>query len=383
MTLKVFISYAKEDQELALEYYQLLKQESFNPWIDKNHIFPGQNWEAEIDKAFKEANVILLLLSPRSVDKRGFVQREANDAIENLRYKKPTDIYAIPLLLEKCDVPQPIAQRLQYIDMSSTHAWEQVLASLKIAAEQQSIELANGTTAGPFQIFTEVFEDQWTGQPGHEIKIEYPRFTSSKLNTAANELSLYFSGRAVQNLISSRQKPGDQNPELFPNTGSFASTNGRWENYGIVYASEAFLSLTYDVSWYGAGAAHPNTHFETFNFALADRITKFELEEFFTDTKAASNILSQIAVKELSREYWSRNNQKPDENQIKWFINGAGPDIKNFHCFTINSDGFQFLFAPYQVSCYADGRWLVVVPFYDLLDVLKPGGPHTLVIGRD
>ncbi|WP_194787534.1 TIR domain-containing protein [Pseudomonas sp. UFMG81] len=383
MTLKVFVSYAKEDQSVALDYYQRLKHKGFEPWIDKLHILPGQNWEAEIDKAFKEANVILLLMSQRSVDKRGFVQREANDAIENLRYKKPTDIYAIPLLLDKCEVPQPISQRLQYIDMSDSHAWEQVLTSLRTAAEQQSIETTNGITAGPFQVFDELFNEQWPGQPGHDIKIKYPQFRSPKLNTAANELSLYFSGRAVRNLIASRQKPGDQQPELFPIPGEPMATDGRWENYGIVHASETFLSLTYDVSWYGAGAAHPNTHFETYNFTLIDRITTVELEDFFTDLKAASSALSEIVVKQLCREYWSRNNEKPDTKQIEWFNSGAGPDIENFRRFTIDRQGFQFVFAPYEVSSYADGRWSVSVPYYDLIDLLKPDGPHTLAIGRD
>lgn len=383
MTLKVFVSYAKEDQPTALDYYQRLKTESFDPWIDKLHILPGQNWEAEIDKAFKEANVILLLLSKKSVDKRGFVQREANDAIENLRYHKPTDIYAIPVLIDECEVPQPISQRLQYIDMRNSQAWEQVLSSLRIAAEQQSIDITNGSTAGPFQVFTETFIDQWPGQPGHDIKIEYPRFRSSKLNTAANELSLYFSGRAVQNLISSRQKPGDQDPELYCDPGEFMSTNGRWENYGIVHASETFLSLTYEVSWYGAGAAHPNTHYETYNFTLVDRITRVELEDFFTDPSSAPNTLSEIVIKQLCREYWVRHNEKPDEDQIDWFTKGAGPDFANFRCFTIDSQGFQFEFAPYQVSCYADGRWAVAVSYYDLIDLLKPDGPHTLATARD
>lgn len=343
---------------------------------------PGQNWEAEIDKAFKEAHVILLLLSPRSVDKRGFVQREANDALENLRYKKPTDIYAIPLILEDCEVPQQISQRLQYIDMSTADAWPQVLAALKVAAEQYSIEVTNGTSAGPFQVFTEVFTDQWAGQPGHDIKIEYPRFSSAQLITTANELSLYFSGRAVQNLINSRQSPQDQCPDLFPASGDFTATNGHWESYGIAFASTSYLSLSYDVSWYGAGAAHPNSHFETFNFILAERITKLELVDFFQTPELAASIISDAAIKDLCREYWSRNNQKPDEDQLRRFMEGAGPDLDNFCCFTVSSDGFQFLFAPYQVSSYADGRWSVEISFYELLEALRPNGPHTLITGK-
>lgn len=382
MTLKVFVSYAKEDQVVALDYYQRLADEGFQPWIDKLHILPGQNWEAEIDKAFKEANVILLILSKKSVDKRGFVQREANDAIETLRYKKPTDIYAIPILIDDCEVPQPISQRLQYIDMTSSHAWEQVLTALRMAAEQQSIIIESGSAAGPFQIFNETFSDQWPGQPGHDIKIEYPRFESSKLKVAARELTLYFSGRAVQNLIASRQKPGDQTPEFFPVPGEARANNGRWESFGIVQANDTFLSLAYNVSWYGAGAAHPNTHFETFNFALTERTTKVELEDFFADPHKAASLLSEIVVKDLCREYWLRHNQKPDASQLEWFNSGAGPNLDSFRCFTVDSEGFQFLFAPYEVSSYADGLWSVSVSYYDVIDLLKPDGPHTLTSVR-
>ena len=111
MSLKVFVSYAKEDRDRALKYYDLLAQEGASPWLDVKQLLPGQNWEAEIEKAFSDANVVVLLLSKQSVSKRGFVQREANDAIERLRYKQPTDIYVIPLLLEPCEVPAHIAGR--------------------------------------------------------------------------------------------------------------------------------------------------------------------------------------------------------------------------------------------------------------------------------
>lgn len=127
MSLKVFISYAKEDRAQALTYFERLSEEGFSPWIDTKKLLPGQNWEAEIERAFSDANVVILLLSQNSVSKRGFVQREANDAIERLRYKQPTDIYVIPLLLDQCEVPSHIAGRLQYLNISTPGAWEQVL----------------------------------------------------------------------------------------------------------------------------------------------------------------------------------------------------------------------------------------------------------------
>lgn len=376
MSLKVFISYAKEDRAQALTYFERLSKEGFSPWMDTKKLLPGQNWEAEIERAFSDANVVILLLSNNSVNKRGFVQREANDAIERLRYKQPIDIYVIPLLLDQCEVPSHIAGRLQYLDVSTPGAWEQVLTSLKLAAEQQSIEIANGLVVGPFRVFTERFEEQWRGAPGHDISIEYPRFESTQRPEIANELSRLFSGIAVKALIEGRQKSWDQSPELFPNIDDFPAMNGRWDSFGIVHATTKLLSLSYDIGWFGAGAAHPNSHFETYNFSLADRLQTLTLPDFFVERDEAVKRISALCIDSLCREYWSRVGEKPDEEQMKWFKEGAGESFENFSAFTVSHDHFTFLFPPYQVGCYALGRWSTDVSFYDLLDVLRPDGPH-------
>lgn len=376
MSLKVFISYAKEDRARAIAYYELLSKEGISPWIDVKKLLPGQNWEAEIERAFSDANVVVLLLSNNSVSKRGFVQREANDAIERLRYKQPTDIYVIPLLLDQCEVPSHIAGRLQYLDVSTPGAWEQVLASLKLAAEQQSIELTNGFSTGPFRVFTERFDEQWKGAPGHDISIEYPRFESTVLPEIAKELSRLFSGLAVKALIEARQKPWDQSPDLFPNIDDFPAMNGRWDSFGVVHATEKLLSLSYDIGWFGAGAAHPNSHFETHTFSLVERLQRLTLSDFFVESDEALKRISTLCIDALSREYWSRVGERPDEEQMKWFREGAGENFDNFSAFTVSHDHFTFLFPPYQVGCYALGRWSTDISFYDLLDVLRPNGPH-------
>lgn len=378
MSLKAFLSYAKEDQNRAQEYYDLLLQEGVIPWMDVKCILPGQNWEMEVDKAISDANIIILLLSKQSVNKRGFVQREVNDAIERLRYKQPTDIYIIPLLLEQCDVPSYIATRLQYVDLSSPGAWDQVRASLILAAKQQSIDLAQGINAGPFRVFTDKLEDQWAGAPGHDIKIEYPRLESVSYPAFAKELTLLFGGRATRALIESRRNPWNQSPNLFLEIGGFASMNGRWDEFRIVHATDQFLSLVYKVGCYGAGAAHPNSYFQTYNFSMHERIILLKLENFFSDFSSAITRISELSVAELCHNYWSRTGEQPDEHQLNWFKSGAGTDIKNFEYFTASADHFTFLFAPYQVSSFAMGMWSADVPFYNLHDLLKPGGPHLL-----
>lgn len=382
MSLKVFLSYAKEDQDRALKYYDWLVQEGATPWIDVKHLLPGQNWEAEIEKAFSDANVVILLLSKSSVNKRGFVQREANDAIERLRYKQPTDIYVIPLLLEACEVPSHIAKRLQYIDLTAAGAWDQVKASLKVAAEQQSVEVSRGVPAGPFSVFTERLQEQWEAYPGHDISIEYPRFVSVPLPGPAEELSSFFRGRAAQARIESRQKSWEQDPKRFDYVDGGTVMNSRWDGFGIVHATERLLSLTYEVGTYGAGAAHPNSYFETFNFCFTERLYKLTLDDFFIDFPGALKKISEICIHELSKEYWEKVGEKPDGDQVDWFKSGAGEDARNFEPFTVSHDHFTFLFPPYQVGPYALGRWSADVSFYDLLDYLRPDGPHLHAANR-
>jgi hypothetical protein len=379
MPLSIFISYAREDQAQALRYYELLQREGFAPWMDTRNLLPGQNWEAEISKAFGDANVVILLLSPRSVSKRGFVQREANDAIERLRYKQPTDIYVIPLLLEACEVPTQIAGRLQYVDLTSDGAWDRVKESLRLASRQQSIQTEQGVNYGPLTCFTGRIAEQEEGFPGYEVEIDFPRFESTTKPTVAKELSAYFAGRAYQTLVSERQSPWSQTPELYAGREG-TSRNGRWEGFGVAHATDNLISLTYEVGWYGAGAAHPNMHFETFNFTHTNRLQKFELPDLFLDLDAALRVISASCIQSLSREYWARTNERPDETQSKWFHDGAGAELQNFNAFTVGPDSLTFLFAPYQVSSYAMGRWAADVSYYELLDLFNPDGPQRLAL---
>ncbi len=123
----------------------------------------------------------------------------------------------------------------------------QVRASLKIAAEQQSIVLTQELVFEKFQIFTEKFEDNWNGFPGHDIKIDYPRFESQQRPEAAKKLSLFFGGRASRALLKSRQKPWEQMPDIFSKREDLTNQDGRWDEFNIAYCNSRFLSLTHNV----------------------------------------------------------------------------------------------------------------------------------------
>ncbi|HWW07600.1 TIR domain-containing protein [Collimonas sp.] len=381
--LKIFLSYAKEDDGAVRPYYAKLKAAGFQPWLDVEDLIPGQNWEAEIDRAFNEANVVLLFLSPHSVSKRGFVQREANQAIDNLRYKLPTDIYAIPIMLEKCEVPQHIARRLQYLDVVAHDMWERLMRSLGAAAEQQQIIVAAGAEHGPYRVFEDEFREEWNGRPGHSISVSFPRFISDSHGEAAEAISNYFKGRAEKARIDARTKPWDQMPDIFPEVkdgDNFASNNGRWDSYAIAYASDSVVSVSYTVGWYGAGAAHPNSHFETYNFAVVDgKVLAINLSDLLDDYPAGVRAISAFCSTAIKREFWSRCGTEPDADSIKWIDTGVAQQGGNLDQFTVSSEGITFLFSPYTVAAYAFGPFSVMVPFFDLLPFLKKDGVFTFL----
>jgi hypothetical protein len=134
--LKVFLNHASEDRALVLPYFEKLRALGHEPWIDKK-LLPGQNWDEEIQRAFFSSDVVLIFMTPRSVRKRGYVQREIHDALERLKSLLPGDIGVIPLMLEECEVPHQISRVIQYIRLPNE--WHKVVESLVLAAKQREV----------------------------------------------------------------------------------------------------------------------------------------------------------------------------------------------------------------------------------------------------
>lgn len=134
----IFISYAREDEDVALEIYSFLVSEGFSVWIDKKNLMPGQDWKIEIGKAIKGSSVFLACLSNSSVNKTGFVQAELKRAFDVADLMPEGKIFIIPLRLDDCQVPNKI-QHLQWLNYYETGSRDGLLAviSSKIQAENE------------------------------------------------------------------------------------------------------------------------------------------------------------------------------------------------------------------------------------------------------
>jgi TIR domain/Protein of unknown function (DUF3298) len=370
MALKVFISYAREDRARVEIYFEKLAQQGYDPWMDYRKILPGQNWEAEIEHALASANVVVAFLSKSSVSKRGFVQREVNFALDRLKYKLPTDIYLIPLLLEPCDVPVHLSNRLQYIDLSVNQAWEQVIASLNLAAEQQQIAAIDGVRFGPFRVVTRSSQHR---RENREILIEYPEFLSDLLPQEATELSSFFETRAL------RGSPTNISTEVANHAEDEAfEADEYWENFELTHASDHVVSVGITISHYFHGAAHPNHSIETFNFLISGGVRRLQLHDLFINPAAAEEVITTATREELFRYAWESYHEEPSDTTVDWIESGTAPHCSKFNNFRLMADRLVVTFSPYEVAPYSMGFQSVEIPYFRLRHLLRPDGPHAL-----
>ena len=89
--MRVFFSYASEDRKRVAPLYDRLITEGFAPWMDSRDLLPGQKWPIEIEKALRNAEFVLLFVSPSSVDKRGFIPRKIKTALDQWQEKLPDE----------------------------------------------------------------------------------------------------------------------------------------------------------------------------------------------------------------------------------------------------------------------------------------------------
>jgi len=115
--IKIFISYANEDFEIAKRLYIDLKKQGYLPWLDKIDLVPGQYWDLEIQNQIKNSDFFLLLLSSRSISKRGFIQNEVKKGLDILEECAPSDIFFIPVRIEDCEPEYEKLKKLHWANL--------------------------------------------------------------------------------------------------------------------------------------------------------------------------------------------------------------------------------------------------------------------------
>lgn len=113
----VFVAYAVEDLAVVRRLCEALRAAGCSPWLDKDRLLPGQNWTQSIERAIAEADAFVACFSARSVTKRGQFQKELRHALSCAGKRPLDDVFLLPARLERCAVPERIAEQVQYVDL--------------------------------------------------------------------------------------------------------------------------------------------------------------------------------------------------------------------------------------------------------------------------
>jgi len=112
VTKKLFISYGREELGFVDDLVGKLKSEGYEVWLDYWELIPGQAWKPQIDKGLKESDVILLIVSEKSV-KSPNVKKEWKYFLEE--NKRP-----ILLIVDAEDIDKDL-EKYEWVDFRGSY----------------------------------------------------------------------------------------------------------------------------------------------------------------------------------------------------------------------------------------------------------------------
>lgn len=113
--------------------------------------------------------------------------------------------------------------------------------------------------------------------------------------------------------------------------------------------------------WEYTGGAHGNSWFETLTLVRdGDKVKEVQLTDLFRQDSDWQNLVSQLLIDDLKKQGAS--------SVVDGGISGfTDEDL----VFAVDEGGLIFFFAPYAVGCYAEGDYVVRLPFAQIRSVLR------------
>jgi hypothetical protein len=127
---RVFISYARQDEARALHLYRSLASAGVEPWLDREKLVLGDDWELEIKRAVAASDVFVVCLRP-GFDEIGFRQKEVRWALEALQRRPIGRGFIIPYIIEACDLPVWCEAIHAGRDLSEPTPFEDLLSAIE------------------------------------------------------------------------------------------------------------------------------------------------------------------------------------------------------------------------------------------------------------
>ena len=359
----IFLSYASPDYDRVHEYFTALVSDGLDPWLDKEKLVAGQNWDFEIKRALARATIIVVFLSENSVSRRGYVQREIRIALDQAQNKLHDDIYVIPVMLDEVPIP-PQIESIQVIGATAEDPYRQLSVAIDTQLKRMSLE--NTRLQGDPKLRWNMiwYRDKWEGLPGYDTSYQLPRFTSEQ-NPQAGEITDVIRGWAAAEVMAQREVKFYQSSDHC-NFGQepFFRMNSWEASCSTPVVHERIVSMSYAVWTMGAGAAHPNMYFKTFAFTLSPISQIISLKSIFSEPDRALGVLQETVRHQLlhDNERFPAGDPESPELDEEW-VNRGTETWDNFSAFIFTEDGIDLFFSPYQVAAYVFGPQFAKVSY--------------------
>ena len=157
---RVVFCYAQEDANAVLDIYDRLQAAGFAPWASDRDILPGQQWDRETKAAIRSASVILIFLSARSAQRRGYLQREIRLALDSAMEFVDGHIAIIPIRLEEFEMPDSLGH-LYSCDLFKEDGFDRLQKALAagIQASDNEQDIAETIETGSAELRSRVFSE--------------------------------------------------------------------------------------------------------------------------------------------------------------------------------------------------------------------------------
>lgn len=197
------------------------------------------------------------------------------------------------------------------------------------------------------------------------IKAEYPVITGFRSKSAEFSLNQTIKSAIETSIASFKEEIKDM--IIFPGEQNQRSEFGSKFKIGI--ATSSFVSILFNNYTYSAGAAHPNSYVQSFNYDVVYN-RAITLGDLF---KTATPYLQRIADKGIAGllEQFSADREGLED----WIKSGAAPTQENYQVFLMTPDGLLIIYNTYQVGPYAIGAPEVLIPYAEFADIIAPQGP--------
>jgi Protein of unknown function (DUF3298)/Deacetylase PdaC len=203
----------------------------------------------------------------------------------------------------------------------------------------------------------------------YEIAVQYPQITGSG-NPNFEKFNQVVRGSVAQKVAEFKKDMAPQTGQQPRPENSMGSDMDI--NYKIMLAQDDLVSISFAVSSYYQGAAHPNSSSEVVNYDLKNG-KSLKLADLFKPGAKYLQAISNYCVADLKKQSKQKGSGGMlDDTSIN---SGAAPTPKNYQSWTIMKKGLGVTFDAYQVAPYAAGPQFVTVPYSAIKDLINLDGP--------